>query len=72
MAFPNGQNLSGQENAWLTAGPVFFSAGAGLRVLGFLSPRVALNVALKFEGAFGGAAGFLPGVAPEVGLQYGF
>jgi hypothetical protein len=72
MAFPQGQNLSGQENAWLTAGPVFFSAGAGLRALGFLSPRVAATIALKFEGAFGGAAGFMPGVAPEVGLQYGF
>jgi hypothetical protein len=68
--FPRGQNLSGTENAWLTAGPVFFSAGGGFRFL--VSPKVALTAALKFEGAFGGAAGFLPGVAPEVGLQYGF
>jgi hypothetical protein len=62
--------LSGTENAWITAGPVFFSVGGGFRML--FSPKVAMTAALKFEGAFGGAAGFLPGVAPEVGLQYGF
>ncbi len=63
-------NKAFAENAWLTAGPVFFTVGGGVRV-GF-SPKVALTAALKFQGAFGGAAGFLPGIAPEVGLQFGF
>ena len=62
--------LSGTENAWLTAGPAFFSVGGGFRAL--FSPKVAMTAALKFEGAFGGTAGFLPGIAPELGLQYGF
>jgi hypothetical protein len=62
--------LSGTENAWLTAGPAFFSVGGGFRAL--FSPKVAMTAALKFEGAFGGSAGFLPGIAPELGLQYGF
>ena len=66
---PKGQNLTGQENAWLTAGPVFFSVGGGFRAL--FSPKVALTAGLKFQGAFGGAAGFLPGIAPELGFQYG-
>jgi hypothetical protein len=60
----------GTENAWLTAGPVFFSAGAGARIL--IAPKVAATAAVKFEGAFGGAAGFLPGIAPELGVQLGF
>ncbi len=63
-------NRGATENAWLTAGPVFFSVGGGARVL--FAPKVALTAALKFEGAFGGAAGFLPGIAPELGLQFGF
>jgi hypothetical protein len=62
--------LTGTENAWITAGPVFFAVGGGARVL--LSTKVAATAALKFEGAFGGAAGFLPGVAPELGVQLGF
>jgi hypothetical protein len=49
---------------------VFFAVGGGARVL--LSTKVAATAALKFEGAFGGAAGFLPGVAPELGVQLGF
>jgi hypothetical protein len=57
------------ENAWLTAGPGFISAGAGVRIL--LSPKVAATGALKFEGGIGGAAGFLPGFAPEIGIQFG-
>jgi hypothetical protein len=65
-----GKTVSGTENAWLTAGPVFFSVGGGARVL--FAPKVAMTAALKFEGAFGGAAGFLPGIAPEVGIQLGF
>jgi hypothetical protein len=65
-----GKVLQGTENAWLTAGPLFFSVGGGARVL--FAPKVAMTLALKFQGALGGAAGFLPGIAPEVGLQFGF
>jgi hypothetical protein len=68
----NGMNVPGNpgnEHAWLTAGPVFFSVGGGARWL--VSPKVAMTGALKFEGALGGAAGFLPGVAPELGVQLG-
>jgi hypothetical protein len=57
------------ENAWVTAGPFFAAAGAGLRFL--LTPTVAATVAVKGEGAFGGSAGFLGGFAPEVGVQLG-
>jgi hypothetical protein len=57
------------ENAWITAGPAFFSVGGGARLL--LSTKIAATAALKFEGGFGGAAGFLPGIAPEFGLQFG-
>ncbi len=57
-------------NAWLTAGPGFFALGPGLRVK--LADRVAGTFAVKFEGPFGGTAGFLPGIAPELGVQYGF
>jgi hypothetical protein len=64
-----GQILSGTENAWLNSGPLFFSVGGGVRLL--FSPRVAMTIAGKFEGAFGGEAGFLPGIAPELGLQFG-
>ena len=34
--------------------------------------RTALTAALKFTGALGGSAGFLPGIAPELGVQLGF
>jgi hypothetical protein len=57
------------ENAWLTAGPMFGAVGAGARFL--LGPTLAGTVAVKGEGAFGGAAGFLFGIAPEVGMQIG-
>jgi hypothetical protein len=57
-------------NAWLNAGPVFATLGGGARFL--LSPKVAATGALKLEAAFGGSAGFLPGVAPELGIQFGF
>jgi hypothetical protein len=67
---PANRVLTGQENAWIDAGPVFFSVGGGIRAL--FSPKVAFTAALKFEGAFGGSAGFLPGIAPELGLQFGF
>jgi hypothetical protein len=62
--------LTGTENAWLTAGPVFVAVGGGARIL--LTNKIAATAALKLEGAFGGAAGFLPGVAPELGVQFGF
>jgi hypothetical protein len=67
---PAGKALQENVNAWLTAGPVFFTVGGGFRAL--VSPRAAVTGALKFEGALGGAAGFLPGVAPELGVQFGF
>jgi hypothetical protein len=57
-------------NAWITAGPFFLAGGAGARYL--LSPTVAATGALKVEGAFGGSAGLLPGIAPELGIQFGF
>jgi hypothetical protein len=67
-------NVSGKpsldENAWMTGGPVFFALGGGARIA--ISNRVAASLALKFEGAVGGAAGFLPGFAPEIGMQFGF
>ncbi len=57
------------ENAWLTSGPFFFALGGGLRFR--FTDRVAGTAAIKFQEAVGGTAGALPGVAPEVGLQYG-
>jgi hypothetical protein len=57
------------ENAWLTAGPMFVAAGAGVRLL--VGPRSALTAAIKAQGAFGGSAGLLFGFAPEVGVQFG-
>ncbi len=59
-----------KENAWLTSGPGFFALGAGVRVK--LGAKVAGTAAFKFEGPFGGGAGFLPGIAPELGVQLGF
>ncbi|MBV9948861.1 MAG: hypothetical protein JOZ69_18580 [Myxococcales bacterium] len=65
-----GQNPSPRnENAWIVAGPFFATVGVGARLS--LGPNLAATAALKGEGAFGGSAGFLPGVAPEVGLQLG-
>jgi hypothetical protein len=58
------------ENAWVTAGPVFVAGGGGLRFL--LGPTVAATAIVKAEGSFGGSAGFLFGFAPEVGVQVGF
>jgi hypothetical protein len=65
-----GAVLQGTENAWLTGGPVFMTVGAGARAL--LGRRTALTAAVKFMGAVGGSAGFLPGIGPELGLQVGF
>jgi hypothetical protein len=58
------------ENAWVTAGPGFAAVGPGVRFL--LGKSVATTVALKLEGAFGGSAGLLLGMAPELGIQFGF
>jgi hypothetical protein len=62
--------LSGKENAWLTAGPIFVAGGGGVRMS--LSKKLAATGALKLQGAFGGSASFLFGFVPELGLQYGF
>jgi hypothetical protein len=58
------------ENAWTTAGPVFAALGTGVRFR--LGNFVALPIGVKLEGAFGGSAGFLFGIAPEAYLQFGF
>src|SRR6185437_3092943 len=55
----NGADNKGTENAWITAGPVFFAVGGGLRF--GLTRGLALTAGIKFEGAIGGSAGFLPG-----------
>lgn len=57
------------ENAWLTAGPGFLAGGAGVRLK--LGSSLAATGLLKLEGAFGGTAGFLLGVAPEIAFQFG-
>jgi hypothetical protein len=57
-------------NAWTTAGPAYLVGGAGARFA--VTDRVGLSLALKAMGAFGGTAGFLPGFAPEAGVQVGF
>ena len=57
-------------NAWITAGPVFATAGGGVRYA--LSKRITATGAVRLQGAFGGTAGFLFGAAPELGIQYGF
>ena len=66
----NTPGVSGVENAFVTGGPVFIAVGGGGRLL--LGRRAALTGALKFQAAFGGTAGFLPGIAPELGVQFGF
>jgi hypothetical protein len=60
----------GKENAWLTAGPVFATAGGGARFM--LTKKIAATGALKLQGAFGGSASFLFGIVPELGIQLGF
>jgi hypothetical protein len=57
-------------NAWLTAGPLFATVGGGARYL--VKKKIAATLALKLQGAFGGTAGFLFGVVPELGVQLGF
>jgi hypothetical protein len=69
--FVQGQGMAAPltENAWLTAGPGFATAGGGVRLL--LSRTLAFTAILKLEGAFGGSAGALFGAAPELGIQFG-
>lgn len=57
-------------NAWLTAGPVFGTAGGGIRYQ--LTRKIFATAAMKLQGAFGGTDGFLFGIVPELGVQYGF
>jgi hypothetical protein len=66
-AYPAGTR---NENAWVTAGPLFGAAGVGVRFLA--SKGIAFTVAVKGQAAFGGSAGSLFGIAPEVGMQFGF
>jgi hypothetical protein len=73
LSSPPGQCTSPQQgsmNAWLTAGPGFGAIGGGVRMS--LAKNVAATGAIKAQGAFGGTAGFLFGVVPELGIQYGF
>jgi hypothetical protein len=57
------------KTAWVTSGPFFVGAGGGVRYQ--FSQRIAFNMALKLDFAFGGN-GFQPSLSPEVALQYGF
>jgi hypothetical protein len=57
-------------NAWLTAGPIFAAVGGGARLQ--LSKKIFATGALKLQPAFGGTAGFMFGIVPELGIQYGF
>jgi hypothetical protein len=57
-------------NAWLTAGPIFGTIGGGARLQ--LAKKIFATGALKLQPAFGGTAGFLFGIVPELGIQYGF
>jgi hypothetical protein len=62
-----------KEDAWVTAGPIYAAVGAGARLaFGGERKNVALIGDVKLMAAFGGTAGFLFGVAPELGVQYGF
>ncbi len=56
-------------NAWQVTSPFFFSVGAAARYA--FTPRVATSLGLKFVGAVGGG-GFMPSLAPELGVQFGF
>ncbi len=57
------------EDAWRTAGPIFGAVGAGARIR--VGKNIALTAALKGELAFGGSAGSMLAIAPEVGAQLG-
>jgi len=55
-------------NAWITSGPFFVEAGAGVRYA--FSLRWGLSLAARLNAAFG--ASFLATYGPEVGVAYGF
>jgi len=57
------------ENAWLTAGPLFGAVGAGARFL--VGKNVAITGVIKGQFASGSPSS-LVGFAPEVGAQLGF
>jgi hypothetical protein len=59
-----------QVTAWLIGGPAFVAAGGGARLL--ISGNIAITGGAKIFAAFGGGAGFLPGLEPELGAQMGF
>ncbi len=70
QVLPKNGGSPANVNAWLTAGPIFGALGGGLRLQ--VSKRIFATGAVKLQGAFGGTAGFLFGVVPELGIQYGF
>jgi hypothetical protein len=65
-----GVNGTKSVQAWTLGGPAFVAVGGGGRFA--VSDRAAITGALKFTGAFGGTAGFLPILAPELGVAFGF
>jgi hypothetical protein len=64
-------NVAGQQpvNIWLTDGPFFIAAGAGVRYE--FSLRSAFTAAVRANAVIGGN-GFLMTYGPEVGILYGF
>ncbi len=62
------------ENAWLTAGPLFGAVGAGARFL--VGKNIALSAVIKGQAALSGMGGSatspLLGFSPELGAQLGF
>jgi hypothetical protein len=67
ITLSNGQ--SGTVQMWQTNGPFFLMLGGGIRVLA--GEFAAINVAMRANGSFG-PNGFIPSVAPEVGVAFGF
>jgi hypothetical protein len=64
-------NVAGQQpvNVWITDGPFFVAAGAGVRYQ--FSVRAAFTFAARANAVIGGN-GFLMTYGPEVGVLYGF
>ncbi len=56
--------------AWITGGPLFVDVGAGARYA--FSLRSAFLLGARGTLVFGGGAGVMPTIAPEVALEYGF
>ena len=55
--------------AWVIGGPFFFGVGGGARLV---VANFAVMLGLRFIGAVGNGAGFMPGIEPELGAQIGF